>query len=65
MTRPMGPQVLLNRPARTARPRNRRRCRCRCCSPPPPLEHQGQPTSLSHEQFRAALQMVVSAGDPR
>ena len=34
-------------------------------SPPPPLEHQGQPTSLSHEQFRAALQMVVSAGDPR
>jgi len=33
-------------------------------SPIPP-DHQGQPTSLSHEQFRAALQMVVSAGDPR
>jgi p21-activated kinase 7 len=26
---------------------------------------QQQPTSLSHEQFRAALQMVVSPGDPR
>jgi len=26
---------------------------------------QGAGTSLSHEQFRAALQMVVSAGDPR
>ena len=31
---------------------------------PPPGDQQ-QPTSLSHEQFRAALQMVVSAGDPR
>ena len=31
---------------------------------PPPGE-QSQQTSLSHEQFRAALQMVVSAGDPR
>ena len=29
------------------------------------LSQQAQPTSLSHEQFRAALQMVVSAGDPR
>jgi hypothetical protein len=34
--------------------------------PPMPLEQQQQqPTSLSHEQFRAALQMVVSPGDPR
>jgi len=31
----------------------------------PPPDNQAQPTSLSHEQFRAALQMVVSAGDPR
>jgi len=31
----------------------------------PPPDTQAQPTSLSHEQFRAALQMVVSAGDPR
>ena len=31
-------------------------------SPPP---DSAQSTSLSHEQFRAALQMVVSAGDPR
>lgn len=28
-------------------------------------QQQQQPTSLSHEQFRAALQMVVSPGDPR
>ena len=34
-------------------------------SPPPGETGGGQPTSLSHEQFRAALQMVVSAGDPR
>jgi len=34
-------------------------------SPPPGESGGGQPTSLSHEQFRAALQMVVSAGDPR
>ncbi len=35
---------------------------------PGPSEQGGQqqqPTSLSHEQFRAALQMVVSPGDPR
>ena len=32
---------------------------------PPPGEQGGQGASLSHEQFRAALQMVVSAGDPR
>ena len=40
-------------------------------SPPPgaPIsgyqDNQVQSPSLSHEQFRAALQMVVSAGDPR
>ena len=34
-------------------------------SPPPPMSDNPQSSSLSHEQFRAALQMVVSAGDPR
>jgi len=38
-------------------------------SPPPghPIDQQlqSQSPSLSHEQFRAALQMVVSPGDPR
>ncbi len=34
-------------------------------SPGPSEQGQQQPTSLSHEQFRAALQMVVSPGDPR
>ena len=34
-------------------------------SPPPPMSDSQQSSSLSHEQFRAALQMVVSAGDPR
>jgi len=31
----------------------------------PPPDNHSQQTSLSHEQFRAALQMVVTAGDPR
>ena len=34
-------------------------------SPPPAMSDGQQSSSLSHEQFRAALQMVVSAGDPR
>ena len=34
-------------------------------SPPPGEQGPPQPTSLSHEQFRAALQMVVSAREPR
>ena len=43
-------------------------------SPPPPSNGEAEPQvqsatvsgpSLSHEQFRAALQMVVSPGDPR
>ncbi|KAH3844418.1 serine/threonine-protein kinase PAK 4-like isoform X3 [Dreissena polymorpha] len=35
--------------------------------PPPPAAGNGMPEQqrLSHEQFRAALQMVVSPGDPR
>ncbi|XP_069738344.1 serine/threonine-protein kinase PAK 4 [Phaenicophaeus curvirostris] len=33
--------------------------------PPPPRSPQREPQRVSHEQFRAALQMVVDPGDPR
>ncbi|CAL8111228.1 unnamed protein product [Orchesella dallaii] len=33
--------------------------------PPPPPQQQPEQHRLTHEQFRAALQMVVSPGDPR
>ncbi|ODN01288.1 Serine/threonine-protein kinase PAK mbt [Orchesella cincta] len=33
--------------------------------PPPPQQQQPEQHRLTHEQFRAALQMVVSPGDPR
>ncbi|XP_047429469.1 serine/threonine-protein kinase PAK 4-like [Mugil cephalus] len=63
--RPVPGGVSRATPAPPAPPTQPRPSPAGSTSPPPPSSSPRPPQKLTHEQFKAALQMVVDPGDPR